>query len=215
MRVTRLTATVGVAATVALGLAACGSSSSSKPAATDDSKPTVSVPKLTGTQTAVTLDTATIAALKGLGVTVAGNGIAKSVTLADGAAVAFPITGGHVDVYPPTHKPAYVTGEIDHVGSGITLTVKSKELKLTDFVVDPGTSMLSATINGSGPSTPVFFLDGSNLKITGPTNGAYMLDGTRVELLPAAASLIDKYFGVPDGTVPPMAEIGIAHIVAS
>lgn len=214
MRALRLVGSVGIAATVALSLAACGSSSSTKSASgTNVDKATVTVAKLTGTQTAVTLNTGTIAKLMGLGVTVAPVAPATGVMLADGAAVAFPITGGNVTVYPKGHQPGYVTGSIKHSG-GISLTVKSKVLKLTNFIIDPGKSMLSATINGAGDPTPVFFLDGSGLAIT-TVGKTYHLDGTKVELLPAAAGVIDKYFGVKPGTVPPMAEIGIAHIIAA
>ena len=218
MRISRMAATVGLAATVALSVAACGSSSSTKTTATPSASavnvntPTVTVAKLTGTQTAVTLDTDTVKALGTLGVTVGVIAPAHGVTLADGMAVAFPITGGNVTVYPVGHQPGYVTGSITHSG-GISLTVGKKVLKLTNFIIDPGTSMLSATINGTGMPTPIFFLDGSALKITKP-DATYHLDGTKVELTSAAAGVIDSYFGVKAGTVP-AAEIGIAHIIAS
>jgi len=154
---------VAVAAT--MGLSACSSSSTgSSSSGSSAAKPIVGPATLTGMQTAVTLDTKTIDYLKGLGVTVAGNGKAHGVTLSDGAAVAFPITGGTVTVYTKgTHTP-YVEGMINHVGSGITLTAGSKSVKLTDFLVNPGTSTLSGTVDtGSGtPMTnvPLFFLDG-------------------------------------------------------
>ena len=115
-------------------------------------------------------------------------------------------------MFPKTVQP-YVTGELDHDGSGITLTAGSKVLMATDFKIDPGTSMLTATINGA--STPLFFLDGSNLNITGPTDGAYMLDGTVVKLLPAAERVLETFFGAPANTLPDYATIGVAHIVAT
>ncbi len=206
---------VAVAAT--MGLSACSSSSTgSSSSGSSAAKPIVGPATLTGMQTAVTLDTKTIGYLMGLGVTVAGNGKAHGVTLSDGAAVAFPITGGTVTVYTKgTHTP-YVEGMINHVGSGITLTAGSKSVKLTDFLVNPGTSMLSGTVDtGSGtPMTnvPLFFLDGSRLTISG--TGPYMLDGTKVTLLPSTATTLESFFGAT-GKIPAYTEIGVAHIVAT
>jgi hypothetical protein len=212
----RLTAVVGLAAAATLSIAACGSSSkssSSTPAAGASASPIATVATLTGKQTAVTVNTDTIAALTKLGIKVTPEGKATSVMLSDGGAIAFPITGGHVTVYPKTVTP-YVQGELDHAGSGLTFTVGSKSLNVTDFVVDPGSSMLTATVGGGKPGTPLFALDGTNLVITTPSDG-YHLDGTIVKLLPSAASALDAYFGVPDGTVPGNAVIGTAHIIAT
>ncbi|HEY0560346.1 MAG TPA: hypothetical protein VGD03_08705 [Frankiaceae bacterium] len=220
MKKTRYAGIVGLGLAVSLGAAACGSSTSSSTTAAGSSSSTAATPTplaavatLSGKQTAVTLNMSTIGALKSLGVTVGGFGTASNVTLSDGAAVAFPITGGHVTVYPPHSIQPYVQGSIDHKGSGLTFTAGGKTLTASDFVVDPGTSMLTATINGA--STPLFFLDGSNLTISGPTSGAYMLDGTVVKLLPAAARALESYFGAPANAIPDYAPVGVAHITAT
>ena len=217
MRLHRSMSVLAVAAAASLSLAACGSSGSSKPKAASTA-PIANVASLTGQQTAVTLNTDTIKALTGLGVKVGPTGTAHAVNLADGDAIAFPITGGHVTVYNKGAVTPYVQGSINHNGSGLSFTVGSKVLDISNFVVDPGASVLTGTVGaqpGSGTAgVPLFRLDGSALQITTP-NSQYHLDGTVVKLLPSAASAIDKYFGVPDGTIPPNAVIGTAHIVAT
>lgn len=215
MQTKRLTALVGLAAAVTLGTAACGSSNggSSTPAAGATPSPIAKVDKLGGKQTGVTLNMGTIGALKSLGVSVTPNGSAKIEMLADGAAVIFPITGGNATVYPPKSIQPYVQGLIDHKGSGLTFTAGAKKVQITDFVVDPTKSMLTATLGGA--STPIFFLDGSNLKVTGPTAGAYMLDGTVVKLLPGAARALETAFGAKANSIPDYAPVGVAHIVAT
>ncbi|MFT2691082.1 hypothetical protein [Clavibacter zhangzhiyongii] len=134
-----------------VGLAACStpaetpSSSSAAPSAsaTTEANPTplATIPTLTGVDTKVTLDSGFTGALTTLGLT---PGVIGGATL-DGATgtLAFPITGGNVKYFDPEmdYRP-YVQGEIDHDGSGISLTAGDTVVKLTDFVIDPGTSRL-------------------------------------------------------------------------
>ncbi|MDY0946817.1 hypothetical protein SOM11_12550, partial [Frigoribacterium sp. CFBP9039] len=64
---------------------------------------------------------------------------------------AFPITGGNVDYYDPSSdvRP-YVQGELDHDGSGLSLTAGDTTVELTDFRIDPGESKLYGTVSANG-----------------------------------------------------------------
>ncbi|THG30175.1 hypothetical protein E6C64_16245, partial [Naasia lichenicola] len=125
--------TIGIAAAgfMLVGLAACststgtdtssssGTSSSSAPSAEADPEPLASIPALAGVSTQVTLDQGFLDAITSLGLT---PGLIGTATL-EGGVLSFPITGGNVDYYDPneSYRP-YVQGEIDHAGSGITLS---------------------------------------------------------------------------------------------
>jgi hypothetical protein len=130
----------------------------------------------------------------------------------------FPITGGNVTYYTPGSVSPYVQGEIDHSGSGLSLTGGGKQVELTDFVIDPGKSVLTGKVTVDGKvaadSAPLFFLDGRTLKPleTGADNTA-VLEGTTVKLKAEAADLLNKTFGttaLQSGLV-----IGIAKITVN
>jgi ribosomal protein S11 len=119
-------------------------------------------------------------------------------------------------------RPGWVQGSIYHEGSGLTITGKAAPtagtaaptagatgkapvVTLTDFVVDPGNSVLYATVNGMLPQVPLLSLDGSRLRAsqhasgavggTYPdTQGAITLNGTVATLTPQAAQLLDSTF---------------------
>jgi hypothetical protein len=208
IRPSRFALAAGLAVTTAVGTGAFVSvaASASAAAATDT---VTAIPHLTGSGTAVTLDTATMAALKSLGVSVAPEGTATLVD--NGTAVNFPITSGYAEIHSDkSFKPGYVIGSIEHYGSGLTLSAGSTSVTVSDFVIDPGNSMLYATL-GSTPDVPLFFLNGSGLKIT-ESGGAVHLDGTKVELTPTATTALDNAFHTT--ALKPYTEIGVAHITA-
>ncbi len=129
----------------------------------------------------------------------------------------FPITGGVAVIHSDkSYQPGYVDGSIIHQGSGLSFTKGSTVVTATDFVVNPGNSMLYATVTGGGQvlgyNVPLFFLDGSNLQIS-QSGGAYHLDGTKVELTATAASALNKAFSTT--ALMPNTPIGIAHIIAT
>lgn len=168
------------------------------------------IPHLTGANTSVTLDAATMAALKSLHVAVGTTGTAA--LNATTGSVSFPITSGYAEIHSNhSFKPGYVVGSIEHTGSGLTFTGAGKTLTVTNFVIDPGNSMLYATVNGTTQDFPLFFLDGAALKIS-MSGGAVHLDGTVVKLTPQAATALDSTFGTT--AVKPYTEVGIAHITA-
>ena len=67
-------------------------------------------------------------------------------------------------------------------------------MELTDFVVDPGNSLLYGTVGGA-PMVPLLDLDGTNVKV-GSENGNVILQGTVAKLTPTAADALNKAFKV-------------------
>jgi hypothetical protein len=216
----KLISTGALLCTLGLAAAACGSanSSASSPttsngagagATTGTTVDTVTaIPSLTGAGTTVSLDAGTLAALTSLGVKPAPFGTA---TLS-GTNLTFPITGGYAEIHTDkSFKPGYVIGSIEHDGSGLTLTKGSTVVTLENFVVDPGNSVLYATVGGA-PGFPLATLDGSDLQVS--VQGATVhLDGTKVELTPQAASALNQKFGT--SAVKAGLELGVAHIAAT
>lgn len=169
---------------------------------------TTEVSRVTGQQTSVDLDSSTLQALTSLGVKPAPVG---SATL-QGSTISFPITGGVAVIHSDhAYQPGYIDGVILHQGSGLSLTKGSTTVTATNFVVNPGNSMLYATI-GNSPNVPLFFLDGSSLQVS-TQGGAVHLDGTKVELTPQASSALDSAFNTT--ALKPYTPIGIAHLVVT
>jgi len=183
-----------VAASAALGLAACGSDD--KPAAKPAPTPAAKIDQLSGRSTAVALDPSFVKALGTLKLTPAP--IGKGEISKQGVA-SFPITGGNVTYYTPGSVSPYVQGEIDHDGSGLSLTGGGKTVELTDFVIDPGKSVLTGKVTVDGQvaaeSAPLFFLDGRTLKPLETQGGTAVLEGTTVKLKAEAADLLNQTFG--------------------
>lgn len=213
---TRLPLAIAATAALALGAAGCGGSSNDSPAAQTQSRdpadntPQVTLASLSGTDTAVAVDAKALAALTSLGVAPAPTGGAK-LTMTYGPTLAFPITGGSVKVYDKAKVSPYVTGSVEHNGSGLMFSKGATKLVVSDFVVDPGASMLTATVAGK-PGFPLFFLDGSDLKISKDSAGNAKLDGSKVELTSEAAGALNQTFKVT--AFQPRMLIGIAHITA-
>lgn len=197
-------------AVLAFGVAACGSDSSKSSSSSSGSsssskssskpKPVAQIDSLTGKTTAVKLDAGFVKALTQLKVTPGPVGNAKITK--SGSAV-FPITGGNVTYYKPGTVSPYVQGRIEHDGSGLSLTAGGKKVSLTNFVVEPGKSVLTGKVSVNGKtavkSAPLFFLDGSTLKpLMAKDNGTAVLKGTTVELKQEAADLLNKTFGIKD-----------------
>ena len=217
----KLAVSLTTAGILVAGLAACSSttssdtpSSSSSSSSSTSPEPLASIPALDGVDTQVTLDAGFVEALTTLGLT---PGVIGTATLTDGV-LAFPITGGNVDYYDPeeSYRP-YVQGEIDHDGSGISLTAGETVVELTDFRIDPGTSQLFGTVTANGEKVGddiyIFNLDGSTLNpLAEDADGNAVLEGTTVLISPDAAGLLNSTFGtdaVTDELV-----VGIAKITA-
>ncbi|MDQ6837782.1 MAG: hypothetical protein M3137_05445 [Actinomycetota bacterium] len=221
-RTHRRLAAVALVGGLALAAGACGSSSSTKPSgqAPSSSAPSGSaaptadkvtaLPTLTGKGTTVTLNTQTAAALTSLKVMVAPSGMATATKTAGGdTAVTFPITSGYAEIHSDTsHKPGNIVGSIQHYGSGLTFTGGGKSLNVSDFVVDPGNSMLYATVGGK-PDIPLLTLDGTAVK-AGMAGGDVTLDGTVAKLTATAAMALDSTFGTT--AVTPGLPLGTVHL---
>src|SRR3954447_7092214 len=196
-------AAIATCAALAIGVGACGSDSSSsggsKSASSSSTpKPAAQIDQLSGRDTAVALDGGFVKALTSLKLTPAPVGDAK---VSSAGTATFPITGGNVTYYKPGTVSPYVQGKIDHAGSGLSLTGGGKTVKLTNFMIDPGKSVLTGKVTVDGkvaaPSAPLFFLDGRTLKpLESKSNGTAVLDGTTVKLKAEAADLLNKTIGV-------------------
>ncbi len=207
----RKSAIFATSAALALGIGACGEeeqpTAASTPAAEEQAqsaeataKPVAQIDQLTGRTTAVKLDAGFVEALQTLKVTPGPVGDAK---ITKGGSAVFPITGGNVTYYEPGTVSPFVQGRIDHEGSGLSLAAGGKKVKLTDFVVDPGKSVLTGKVAVDGKvaaeSAPLFFLDGRTLKpLQAKDNGTAVLQGTTVKLKAEAAELLNTTFGIED-----------------
>ncbi|MCW2615603.1 MAG: hypothetical protein JWN08_2597 [Frankiales bacterium] len=209
-------AVLALAAGLTLGLAACGSNDEevgSEPSAA--ASPVAALTELTGTSTAVTLDAGFVEGITGLGLTPATIGGA-TLDAATGV-LSFPITGGNATYFDPASGVTpFVTGSIEHEGSGLQLTGGGKVVKLEDFVVDPGTSTLTGKVTVDGAvafeSAPLFFLDGSTLMPldTTSTPGSAVLEGTTVSLTKEAAEALNGVFGTD--ALAEFFKVGVAKI---
>ena len=207
----RKSAIFATSAALALGIGACGEEEETTPASTPAAEqqaqsaeatpePVAQIDQLTGRTTAVKLDAGFLEALETLKVT--PGPIDKAKITKDGSAV-FPISGGNVTYYEPGSVSPFVQGRIEHEGSGLSLEAGGKKVELTDFVVDPGKSVLTGKVAVDGEvaaeDAPLFFLDGRTLEpLEAKDNGTAVLQGTTVKLKAEAAELLNTTFGIED-----------------
>ena len=214
-------ASVALVAAASMSMAACGSSSDSSSTTSSSSssakaaapKPVASIDSLTGNSTQVTLDQGFVDALTSLKLT---PGVVGTAKLTNGALV-FPITGGNVTVFKPGQVSPYVIGQIQHEGSGLSLTAGGTKVELTNLNVDPGVSRVygDVSVNGkvAASSAYLFKLDGRTLNPLQSGSGTATLEGTKVEISPVAAPVLNKVFktdAVKAGLL-----VGIAKITVS
>ena len=210
-------AAIALVATTGLSAAACGSSddttSSSSSSKASAPKPVAAIDSLTGNDTAIALDQGFVDALTTLKLTPGTVGTAK---LVDGALV-FPVTGGNVSVFKPGSVPNYVVGQIQHEGSGLSLTAGRTKVELTNLNVDPGVSRVYGDVSVNGKtavtSAYLFKLDGRTLKPLSTGAGTATLEGTKVEVSPVAAPLLNQTFRTD--AVKPGLLVGIAKITVN
>ena len=190
-------AAVALAATATLSLAACGSGRQQLELVVD---------KALGSQagrldqladrsaTQVTLDKGFTDALTALKLTPGTIGTAK---LTNGALV-FPITGGNVTVFKPGTVSPYVIGQIQHQGSGFSLTAGGT--KVVDHQPErrpgrlPRLRRRQRERQAGRPGRLRLPLDGRTLKPLQTSDGTATLEGTKVEISPVAAPLLDQTF---------------------
>jgi hypothetical protein len=218
----RTPAILAAAAALSLGAAACGEEASSSPSTGSGSsssqsqpEPVAKIDALTGKSTAVALDAGFVDALAQLKLTPSPLGDAS---ISKKGVASFPITGGNVTYFTPGSVSPYVQGEIDHDGSGLQLEGGGKTVRLTDFVVDPGASVLTGKVTVDGKeaaaSAPLFFLDGRTLKpLEAKDDGTAVLEGTTVKFKDESAKLLNDTFGVD--ALKGGLEVGIATITVN
>ena len=176
-----------------------GSSSSSSASSTPSASPTPAAvfTSVNGKTTQITLDSGFVDALKSLKLT---PGVIGKATLSDAGVLTFPITGGNVTYYDPsTGVRPYVQGELDHDGSGLSLTAGGTKVELKNFVIDPGNDSHvngDVYVNGkeAAKGANLFRLDGSTLNPVSKDGDAYVLEGTTVYISEDAASLLNSTF---------------------
>jgi hypothetical protein len=191
-------------------LAACGNdTTTSGGTASASATPSASIASLTGVGTTVTLDPATAMVLQQNNVMVAPVAPATADASGGMVKVTFPITGGNVDIYPQNDLP-FIRGKVTHSG-GLTFSAGGKSLTVTNFIVDPGASTLTATAGGN--QVMLLDLDGSKVVVGKDSAGHVTLDGTVAKLSQAAADALNQTFGVTlfKKGIP----LGTVHIVAA
>ena len=216
-RTRKAIAAAALVTTASLSVAACGSSDDTSNASSTTKasapKPVAAIDSLTGNNTQVTLDQGFVDALTQLKLTPGTVGTAK---LENGALI-FPITGGNVTVFKPGEVSPYVIGQIQHEGSGLSLSAGGTKVELTNLNVDPGVSRVYGDVSLNGKpvvsSAYLFKLDGRTLKPLSTGSGTATLEGTKVEISPVAAPLLDKVFKTD--AVKPGLLVGIAKITVS
>jgi hypothetical protein len=194
---------IALAAVAALPLAACSSSDSDTASASSSSsseskakiaKPVARINALTGDDTAVALDTGFTDALGTLGLT---PGVVGDGKLEDGSLI-FPITGGNVTVFDKTEAKPYVIGQVQHEGSGFSLTAGDTTVEITNLNVDPGVSRVYGDVAVNGKtvvnSAFIFQLRGASLKPLQAAGETAVLEGTEVFVSPVAADLLNETF---------------------
>jgi hypothetical protein len=190
---TKLVAVASVAF-IGLGVSACGDDSDSDSSASAP-KPVASLDSVSGESTAIKLDAGFTEALSTLGLT---PGVTGDGQLTDDGSLVFPITGGNVTVFKPGQVSPYVIGQLQHVSSGLTLTAGGTTVKLSNFNVDPGVSRVYGDVEVNGESAAksafLFQLDGRTLEPLKVEGKDAILTGTKVEISPVAADLLNQTF---------------------
>jgi hypothetical protein len=210
-------AAVATVALLAGPLAACGSSDSAGGSSGSSSqsapKPVASIEALQGETTAIALDKGFTDALTSLKLTPGVVGTAKL----EAGSLIFPITGGNVTYFKPGTVSPYVIGQIQHEGSGLSLTAGGTKVELTNFNVDPGVSRVygDVSVNGKVAATSAFLfqLDGRTLKPLQTEGDTAILEGTKVSISADAAPLLNDTFKTD--AVKPGLLVGIAKITVN
>jgi len=194
----KMFAGIALVAVASFPLAACSSSDSagsSSETKTAVAKPLARLNDLsTGGTTAIKLDQGFVDALTSLKLT---PGVVDGAKLEDGSLI-FPITGGNVTYFKPGTVKPYVIGQVQHEGSGLSLTAGDTKVELTNFNVDPGISRVygDVSVNGKVAATSAFLfqLRGATLKPLQAEGDTAILEGTKVFISPVAAGLLNDTF---------------------
>jgi hypothetical protein len=186
-----------LAGVAAVGMAATMTACSSDP------KPQGKFATLSGNSTTVVLDAGFLKAVTALGVAPGTFGTAKIAQSGGNTDAIFPITGGNATIYKKGDKTPYVSGQIDHQGSGLTLAAGGTTVTIKDFVVHPGnnsnlTGEVDVTAGGkttvAAKTMKLFDLDGNTLQTPTIKDGVATLAGTTIYLSADAAKALNGVF---------------------
>ncbi|WP_148612852.1 hypothetical protein [Nocardioides rubriscoriae] len=212
-RTKKTLAAIAGLALLALPLAACGSEDEDSAGGKPEAIAMIGDLSTDGGTTAVKLDAGTLEALDGLGVVPGTFGTAK---ITDGSII-FPITGGNVTVFEKDAVPRYVVGQVQHEGSGLSLTAGGKTVVVGNFNVDPTVSLVYGDValdkKVVATSIPILRLDGRTLMTPTFNDGKAVLEGSGVFLTDGAADLLNSTFGVD--ALSGSTKIGVAKITAN
>ena len=165
---------------------------------------------LSGQNTAIKLDQGFVDALGSLGLT---PGVVGGAKLKNGALI-FPISGGNVSVFTPGEVSPYVIGQVQHEGSGLTLSAGGTTVTLSNFNVDPGVSRVygDVAVNGKTVANSAFLfkLDGRTLEPLAVKGKKAVLEGAKVAISDVAAPLLNQTFNTD--AVKPGLLVGVAKI---
>lgn len=154
------------------------------PAAASDQ--VTAIAGVNGGSTTLDLAPSLAATLTSVDAHVAGSGTAR---LGLGT-VRLPITTGYIEVHADRgFSPGPVVGSIQHDGSGITLATSTVALTFANVVLDPGDSVLDATVIGT---TRVPFLAWSGAAAQVSRAGVTL--SAAASLTPTAAAALDQVF---------------------
>ncbi len=182
---------IGVIAVAALGVAACGSSSSSSKASgrttfrTSSTTSSASAPVMViGRSTSVIVNPAITAELKHAAITITA--VAPATTKTHKTVLIFPANDGQIVV-------ATVAGTVDDTG-GLTFSHDSKSVKLTTLIVDTTTKQLTAEVGGQ--RVALFDLNLASLKRASGPKGTVVASDIKLTVTSQAASTLNSGLGV-------------------
>jgi hypothetical protein len=185
-------------AVLALGVAACGSSSTTSSVSSAVSSAASSVAAkvstgatgatgsapvaVVGKDTSLVINPATAQTLKTAEITVTV--VAPATTKS--AVLIFPESGGSITV-------ATLEGTIEHTG-GLTFSHAGKSVKLTSLILDTTTKQLTALV--SGQREPIFDLNLTSLARASGPNGTILASNIKMTVTSQAASTLNSGLGV-------------------
>jgi hypothetical protein len=172
-----------IAALLATGVCACGSTSSGTATTTATAPTGATGATVIGTRTTIIVNADTAATLKRDSIKVTA---VAPAAVKHHVELFLPETGGQV-------VAATFTGAIEHSG-GLTISYSGKSVTMTNLVVDTKGQVVTATIDGQ--TVPVFSLDLNSMRVKEHPHGAVVASHVTLTVTPQAASLLNSQLGV-------------------